>query len=64
MPEVQERIVNIVKEIITKYDVDGIHMDDYFYPSLEASETMNDGAEFQNMGRINLRMSRISGVIM
>ena len=22
-------------------------MDDYFYPSLEASETMNDGAEFQ-----------------
>ncbi len=39
LPEVQERIVNIVKEIITKYDVDGIHMDDYFYPSLEASET-------------------------
>lgn len=35
LPEVQERIVNIVKEIITKYDVDGIHMDDYFYPSLE-----------------------------
>ena len=49
--EVQERIVNIVKEIITKYDVDGIHMDDYFYPSLEASETMNDGAEFQKYGK-------------
>lgn len=51
LPEVQERIVNIVKEIITKYDVDGIHMDDYFYPSLEASETMNDGAEFQKYGK-------------
>lgn len=49
--EVQERIANIVREIITKYDVDGIHMDDYFYPSLEASETMNDGAEFQKYGK-------------
>lgn len=27
------RIVNIVKEIIENYDVDGIHFDDYFYPS-------------------------------
>ena len=51
LPEVQERIANIVREIITKYDVDGIHMDDYFYPSLEASETMNDGAEFQKYGK-------------
>lgn len=49
--EVQERIANIVREIITKYDVDGIHMDDYFYPSLEASETMNDGTEFQKYGK-------------
>lgn len=51
LPEVHERIANIVREIITKYDVDGIHMDDYFYPSLEASETMNDGAEFQKYGK-------------
>lgn len=27
------RIVRIVKEIIENYDVDGIHFDDYFYPS-------------------------------
>ena len=27
------RIVRIVKEIIQNYDVDGIHFDDYFYPS-------------------------------
>ncbi|MCI8308250.1 MAG: family 10 glycosylhydrolase [Lachnospiraceae bacterium] len=28
-----ERIVDGVKEIIENYDVDGIHFDDYFYPS-------------------------------
>lgn len=51
LPEVQERIVNIVKEIITKYNVDGIHLDDYFYPSLEATETMNDDEEYATYGK-------------
>lgn len=50
LPEVQIRITQIVKEIITKYDVDGIHLDDYFYPSLEASEKMNDEAEYEKYG--------------
>lgn len=30
--EVQELICHGVKEIVENYDVDGIHMDDYFYP--------------------------------
>ncbi|MFV0585670.1 family 10 glycosylhydrolase [Bacteroides reticulotermitis] len=51
LPEVQTRIVNIVKEIITKYDVDGIHLDDYFYPSLEASEKLNDELEYNTYGK-------------
>lgn len=51
LPEVQTRITQIVKEIITKYDVDGIHLDDYFYPSLEASEKMNDDAEYEKYGK-------------
>lgn len=51
LPEVQTRITQIVKEIITKYAVDGIHMDDYFYPSLEAGEKMNDDAEYEKYGK-------------
>lgn len=51
LPEVQTRITQIVKEIITQYDVDGIHMDDYFYPSLEAGEKMNDDAEYEKYGK-------------
>lgn len=31
---VQEQIVDGVKEIVQNYDVDGIHFDDYFYPTL------------------------------
>ncbi|GAB3413041.1 glycoside hydrolase family 10 protein [Niabella aquatica] len=32
IPEVRQRLADIVKDIITKYEVDGIHFDDYFYP--------------------------------
>lgn len=51
LPQVQERITQIVKEIITTYEVDGIHIDDYFYPSLEPSEKMNDEAEYGTYGK-------------
>lgn len=32
IPEVRKLIIDSVIEIIQNYDVDGIHMDDYFYP--------------------------------
>ncbi len=36
-PEARELIAEGAKEICEKYDVDGIHMDDYFYPTTDAS---------------------------
>lgn len=51
LPEVRQRIVSIVKDLVTKYEVDGVHMDDYFYPSLEAGESMNDAAEYEKYGK-------------
>ena len=33
IPEVRQRIVDIVKDILSKYNVDGIVFDDYFYPN-------------------------------
>jgi len=32
IPEVQDYILKIVTDIVKRYDVDGIHYDDYFYP--------------------------------
>ncbi len=31
IPEVRQHIVNVITDIITRYDVDAIHFDDYFY---------------------------------
>ena len=36
-PEVRKLIIDGVREILDNYDVDGIHMDDYFYPTTDAS---------------------------
>lgn len=46
-PEVRQRLADIVKETITRYDVDGIHFDDYFYPE---GQTFSDEADFEKYG--------------
>ncbi|GAA6529024.1 UPF0748 protein YngK [Segatella asaccharophila] len=51
LPEVWQRISDIVKELLSHYDVDGIHFDDYFYPSLSSSESMKDDAEYAQYGK-------------
>ena len=30
--EVQKFVINVIRDIVKRYDVDAIHMDDYFYP--------------------------------
>jgi uncharacterized lipoprotein YddW (UPF0748 family) len=32
LPQVREHIKKVMKDVLTRYDVDGIHFDDYFYP--------------------------------
>jgi uncharacterized lipoprotein YddW (UPF0748 family) len=32
IPEVRQRALEVVADILRRYDVDGIHIDDYFYP--------------------------------
>ena len=48
LPEVRRYIVDGVLEIVEKYDVDGIHFDDYFYP--EVNEHYDDSAAYAAYG--------------
>lgn len=51
LPEVRQRLVDIVKDLITKYDVDGVHFDDYFYPAPSAAGQMvSDQADHEQYG--------------
>ncbi len=40
--EVQDHSAAVVRDIVKRYDIDGVHFDDYFYPY----ESYNGGADF------------------
>ncbi len=37
LPQVQEHSLSVVKDVLQRYDVDAIHLDDYFYPYPDSS---------------------------
>ena len=49
-PEVRQRTVDVVRDIVRRYDVDGIHFDDYFYPYPENDLDFPDEATWQRYG--------------
>ena len=50
LPECRDFIVRVVHDIISRYDVDAIHMDDYFYPYPVANEEFPDSASYARYG--------------
>ena len=40
-------ICEVARDIVSRYDVDGIHMDDYFYPYPAAGQTIPDDAQYR-----------------
>jgi uncharacterized lipoprotein YddW (UPF0748 family) len=51
LPEVQSHLMNIVDEVVTKYDIDAIHFDDYFYPYRITGENFNDTESYKKYGK-------------
>lgn len=51
LPEVQDYIIEIVKDIVLRYDIDGIHLDDYFYPYPKKDAVFNDDATYRKYGK-------------
>jgi len=47
IPENRDYICDVARDIVSRYDVDGIHMDDYFYPYPVAGENIPDNAQFR-----------------
>jgi uncharacterized lipoprotein YddW (UPF0748 family) len=50
IPEVREYIVQVILDVVKNYDVDGIHMDDYFYPYIIDGQRINDSETFAQYG--------------
>ncbi|MGB5355235.1 MAG: family 10 glycosylhydrolase [Eudoraea sp.] len=46
IPEVQQHFINIIDEVVSKYDIDGVHFDDYFYPYRIKDAVFEDAISF------------------
>jgi uncharacterized lipoprotein YddW (UPF0748 family) len=51
IPEVRRFCQDAVLDAVEKYDLDGVHFDDYFYPYPAAGQDFLDGATFAQYGQ-------------
>ncbi|MDQ2863698.1 MAG: family 10 glycosylhydrolase [Bacteroidota bacterium] len=48
--DVQKFVTNVVRDVVSRYDIDAIHFDDYFYPYRIAGKEFEDTASFRKYG--------------
>lgn len=65
--EAQKFVVNIVYDIVKRYNVDAIHMDDYFYPYRITGKEFPDDKTYHNSGsnlsKDDWRRSNVDSII-
>lgn len=50
IPMVRDYLLQIVMDVVARYNIDGVHFDDYFYPYPEKGEKLPDEATFRKYG--------------
>jgi uncharacterized lipoprotein YddW (UPF0748 family) len=65
--DAQQFVVNVVRDLVKRYPIDGIHMDDYFYPYRIAGKEFPDAAAYSSSGsslsRGDWRRSNVDSII-
>ncbi len=51
IPEVHKYLEKVIMEVVTKYDIDGVHFDDYFYPYKVSGQEFQDHDTFKKYGQ-------------
>jgi len=47
LPQVRKYIVSVIMDVVRRYDIDGVHLDDYFYPYPQGKLKFKDDAAFK-----------------
>lgn len=65
--QVQQFVIEVIKDIVRRYDIDAIHMDDYFYPYPIAGKSFPDDFAYQRAGttlsKADWRRSNVDSMI-
>ena len=51
LPEVWQHTNRVVRDLISRYDIDAVHLDDYFYPYKVPGKEFNDEATYKKYSR-------------
>lgn len=51
LQEVRDHVTNVIMDVIRRYDVDGVHFDDFFYPYPPNAITNQDAETFDQFNR-------------
>ena len=69
-PLVRAHILDVMRDLLQRYDVDGLHFDDYFYPYPVANTTFDDDASYAvytngggALGRDDWRRSNVDTLV-
>lgn len=46
---VRDYVTNVILDVVRRYDIDGVHFDDYFYPYPPNHITNQDNATFARL---------------
>ncbi|MCM3040265.1 family 10 glycosylhydrolase [Paenibacillus motobuensis] len=48
IPDAREHVIDTIMEVVNRYDIDGVHLDDYFYPTGETKTSyFNDDSTYK-----------------
>jgi uncharacterized lipoprotein YddW (UPF0748 family) len=51
LPEVRNYVTSVVLDVVKRYDIDGVHFDDYFYPYPQSPLVLNDDSTYIRYNR-------------
>jgi uncharacterized lipoprotein YddW (UPF0748 family) len=65
--QAQQHVIKVVKDIVRRYDIDAIHMDDYFYPYRIRGKEFPDNVSYKKSGsklsKEDWRRSNVDSII-
>ena len=50
IPEVRAYVISVIADVVKRYDIDAVHLDDYFYPYRIANKEFGDAKTFAKYG--------------
>jgi len=67
IPEAREYVISVITDVVKRYDIDAVHLDDYFYPYPVAGQAFNDVKTYakygQGMDKSDWRRNNVSQFI-